>query len=390
MLFSAGKISAFRRLRSNSVGTIELWLFVSIIVAAYWQRRFLSASPHEGQKKLHQGLFWYFILLDVLILFFFLETCRYASAEDGSSFEMIIQWGVIIPLILLIWDIERGNFLQIRHQRNLIYAVFGIFLALLYLSFVRRASVWFELSLPPEATAALLLFLPVVFFEPLQRLIRRLLRQTAQTEVDRAQKLMSPINDVARLGHLDKLRLFTERWLAEQLQLAEVHLSLDLDRTPPHATAIRLSDTEESFAIHRGKQHLGSLQARPHGAMISGETSAALEFLCEQLPAAFDLCQLIEEKLQLERELAERERLALVGQMAASISHNLKNPLGSIKTILQVQLESPDLPTSLHSETQMVLDEINRLSAKLNTDIAIQPPRRAHRENGGALQSGKH
>jgi signal transduction histidine kinase len=355
-------------------GYFRLWLFLSIVVAAFWQWRFLSASPHDEQKKLHRVLFWNFILLGVFILFFLLETRRYGSADDGSSLDMIIQWGVIAPLILLIWDIPRGNFLQIRRQRNLIYAVFGIFLALLYLSFVRRASVWFEPCLPPEATAALLLFLPVVFFEPLQRLIRRLLRQTAQTEVDLAQKLMSPINEVARLGHLDKLRLFTERWLAEQLHLAEVHLSLDLDRTAPRGTAICLSGIEESFAIHRGKQHLGSLQARPHGAMISGETYAALEFLCEQLPAAFDLCRLIEEKLQLERELAERERLALIGQMAASISHNLKNPLGSIKTILQVQLESPDLPTSLRAETQMVLDEINRLSAKLNQLLQFSRP----------------
>lgn len=108
--------------------------------------------------------------------------------------------------------------------------------------------------------------------------------------------------------------------------------------------------------------------------MISGETYAALEFLCEQLPAAFDLCRLIEQKLQLERELAQRERLALVGQMAASISHNLKNPLGSIKTILQVQLESGDLPASLRSETQMVLDEINRLSSKLNQLLQFSRP----------------
>ena len=52
----------------------------------------------------------------------------------------------------------------------------------------------------------------------------------------------------------------------------------------------------------------GTCRCVAHGAMISGETFAALEFLCEQLPAAFDLCRLIEEKLQLERELAERER----------------------------------------------------------------------------------
>jgi len=60
--------------------------------------------------------------------------------------------------------------------------------------------------------------------------------------------------------------------------------------------------------------------------------------------------------------------------MAASISHNLKNPLGSIKTILQVQMESAELPASLRHETQMVLDEINRLSAKLNQLLQFSRP----------------
>ncbi len=118
----------------------------------------------------------------------------------------------------------------------------------------------------------------------------------------------------------------------------------------------------------------GILTVEPHGAALSGETRAALEFLCEQLPGAVDLCRLIEEKLQLERELAERERLALLGQMAASISHNLKNPLGSIKTILQVQMESPELPAIIRGETQIVLDEVGRLSAKLNQLLQFSRP----------------
>jgi two-component system sensor histidine kinase AtoS len=107
---------------------------------------------------------------------------------------------------------------------------------------------------------------------------------------------------------------------------------------------------------------------------LSGETRATLEFLCEQLLGALDLCRLIDEKVRLERELAERERLALLGQMAASISHNLKNPLGSIKTILQVQMENPELPPSLRDETQMVLDEVGRLSAKLNQLLQFSRP----------------
>ena len=64
------------------------------------------------------------------------------------------------------------------------------------------------------------------------------------------------------------------------------------------------------FTIVQDGKILSVLHVEPHGAGISGDTSAALESLCEQLPGAFDLCRLIEEKLQLERELAERERMA--------------------------------------------------------------------------------
>src|SRR5260370_15948569 len=60
--------------------------------------------------------------------------------------------------------------------------------------------------------------------------------------------------------------------------------------------------------------------------------------------------------------------------MAASISHNLKNPLGAIKTILQVQMENPELPGSLRGETQIVLDEIGRLSSKLNQLLQFSRP----------------
>jgi len=350
----------------------QLWLVAALGLGEYWQWRFEKTAPDLTQQVFHRTLRWNFGALTGLLVVIFGFRLFYRGADaEGSLIVMLIA---LVPLVVLITQVERFNFLQIGRQRNLIYAVFGIFLALLYLSFVRRAGQWLEPYLPPEATAALVLFLPVVFFEPLQRAIRRLLQQTAQTEVDRAQKLMGPINEVARLGDLGKLREFSQRWIAEQLQLAEVKLELENADAPARTPNAMKASSAESFEIKRGGQHLGWLHVRSHGAMISGETYTALEFLCEQLPAAFDLCRLIEEKLQLERELAERERLALVGQMAASISHNLKNPLGSIKTILQVQMESADLPASLRGETQMVLDEINRLSAKLNQLLQFSRP----------------
>ncbi|HXC49186.1 MAG TPA: ATP-binding protein [Candidatus Sulfotelmatobacter sp.] len=375
-LFAALRLGERMKLEapSHQLSTeFQVWLVLAICVATYWQWKFSRTPRDEEERKLFHAWRFDFLLLAALLPAFF-----FAQQQHGGwalfALEPVLALAVLMPFVTMIREVQRFNFLDIGRQRNLIYAVFMVFLAVLYLSLVRRASLWLDPYLPPEASAALLLFLPVVFFEPLQRLLRRSLRQTAQTEVDRAQKLMGPINAVARLGDQGKLRKFSEEWIAEQLQLAEAKFDLDGAAEASPADAGAEGGVFYAFEIRRGSEHLGSLKVRAHGAMISGETYAALEFLCEQLPGAFDLCRLIEEKLQLERELAERERLALVGQMAASISHNLKNPLGSIKTILQVQLESAELPASLRQETQMVLEEINRLSARLNQLLQFSRP----------------
>src|SRR6266700_3474854 len=351
-------------LPSNALGTsFQIWLVCALSLSAWWQWRFRRTAPDAEQKSFHRSLRTNLALIAV-----WMAVLHFVFPRMGKATEQNAE--VYITLVGLIRNVQRFNFLQIGRQRNLIFAVFAAFVALLYFSLIRRVSLWLEPYLPPEATAAMLLFLPVVLFEPLQRLVGRVLRRTAHAELDRAQRMMGPIQEVARLGDLGRLTDFIERWITEQLQVAEVKLLLGASAD---AVAGR-AEPEELFAIRQAGNAVGFLRVKAHGAMLSGETAAALEFLCEQLPGALDLCRLIEEKLQLERELAERERLALVGQMAASISHNLKNPLGSMKTILQVQMENPELPESIRGETKMVLDEIGRLSTKLNQLLQFSRP----------------
>ena len=351
-------------------GEFQLWLIASLLAAVWWQWKFAKTAPDREQKRFHSVIGS--IVLGICVLFLALMVLQYRYPGGGTAWiSSLLLILAIVPFGILIGNVQRFNFLQIGRQRNLIYAVFVTFLALLYLSLVRRASLWLDAYLPPEATAALLLFLPVAFFEPLQHTMRRLLQQTAQKELDHAHKLIGPINEAARLGDIGKLSTFSEKWIADELQLAEVKIELGKNGYRRVGSA---GNSPESFEIRRGEETLGTLRVKPHGAMISGETYAALELVSEQLPAAYDLCRSIGEKLQLERELAERERLALVGQMAASVSHNLKNPLGSIKTILQVQLENPAMPAAMREETQMVLDEIGRLSAKLNQLLQFSRP----------------
>lgn len=360
-------------LPANSLGMgFQIWLVGGLLLSAFWQRRFAKAAPDEEQKSFHNALQFYlaWVAIWVVALHFGFTRLTGFTEQNAGIITTMVACFALAPLVALIRNVQRFNFLQIGRQRNLIYAVFATFFGLLYLSFVRRISQWIEPYLPPEATAAILLFAPVVFFEPLQRLMRTILRTTAHSEMDRAQRMMAPIQEVARLGNLEKLQNFIEKWLSEQFQLAELKLVMDCGDSADAGQ----HPWDDVFEIKSSGHLVGTLWVKRHGAMLSGETAAALEFLCEQLPGALDLCRLIEEKLLLERELAERERLAALGQMAASISHNLKNPLGSMKTILQVQLENPEMPESMRAETKMILEEIGRLSAKSNQLLQFSRP----------------
>jgi signal transduction histidine kinase len=346
------------------------WLLLALLIGLAWQLRFRASAPDRRQRQFHTQLAALFPVISIGVLYLHFFQREGIRAEVTSTVLALLA---ILPFATMIEMVYRHNFLNIGRQRNLVYAVSATFLALLYLALVRRVSTWLAPQIPPEASASILLFVLVIFIEPLQRVLGKRLQETAQREMDRVQRLMGEGQQVARLGDMPQLLRVIEDRLRQEFEFADAALTLqDVDLEGQVGPGIkRLKD---SFPIRQGERIVATLGIEPHGAMISGETRAALELLCEQLSGALDLCRLIGEKVRLERELAEGERMAMLGQMAASISHNLKNPLGSMKTILQVQMESPELPESLRGETQIVLDEIGRLSTKLNQLLRFSRP----------------
>ncbi len=373
--------------KSLGQGFAHLYAY-SLLWSAVWDFRFYRNAPNRPERGFY-GLLSVVLgvaCLGVVSLYVLPLPLSPAAAQ---WFGVALSILPVVPLGALIYMVWRHNFLQIGRQKNLVYAVSSTFLALLYLSLVRRVSGWLEPILPPEASASILLFALVPFIEPLQRILGRTLEETAHRELDRVQRLTGEIQQEAKQGDVAGLVRLIERRAKEEFELASAQVVLTgryrekaLDLTSDSVgrasfadmALAKATDAPNCFHIGPGDQPYGFLSVQTHGAFLSGETTAALEFLCEQLPNALELCLLIEEKLRLERELAERERLAVLGQMAASISHNLKNPLGSIKTILQVQMENPELPATIRGETKIVLEEIGRLSAKLNQLLQFSRP----------------
>ena len=291
---------------------------------------------------------------------------------DGAAIALILLG--VLPGALLLYYAVRRNFLEYGAQRNLMYALPATFLALMYLALVRRVSGWLEPVLPPEATASVLLFVLIFLFEPLERAIGPVLHRQLAERMDRVQKLTSQLQQEARQGKVMHLVAEAERRVREEFGLAAVRVSIPRDAALNALEAPGGLGHTARMRLMKDGQEIGVLEAATTGSYLTGETTAALEFLAEQLPGMVDLARLIEDKLWLERELAERERMAVLGQMAASVSHNLRNPLSSMKTVLQVQLENPDLPLDVRRDCTLIVGEIDRMSAKLTQLLHYAKP----------------
>src|SRR4029434_2512527 len=68
-----------------------------------------------------------------------------------------------------------------------------------------------------------------------------------------------------------------------------------------------------------------------------------------------------EENARRERNLTERERLAVLGQMAATVAHEIKNPLSAIKSIAQVMGEDETLSREYSRDLSLIVGETDRL-----------------------------
>lgn len=355
-----------------------VWSSAAVLVSGVFHLGF--ARRVEGLRgALHRTLAWTFAAIGLLTLYTYAagEGRSYAAGVALATAAIVAS---VIPGVLLAYGILRHNLFLLGSQRQLIYAVTATFLALLYLGVVRRISAWAEPVLPPEATVSILLFVLLLFFEPLRRSLGRLLERALRTEVSRLEQLAADAQSIARAGDLARLGEFVARRAAGEFGLAGARLvHPEAGGNPAPRPGAR------RFQLDRRDEAAGWLEVESGGAPLAPETAAALELLAERLAGAVYLCRLIEEKVRLERELAERERLALVGQLAASISHNLKNPLGAMKTILQVQLEKPELPAGLRRDCEMVVAEIDRLSGKLAQLLRFARP--AVRPGDGALST---
>ncbi|MBF0406618.1 MAG: HAMP domain-containing protein [Candidatus Riflebacteria bacterium] len=76
----------------------------------------------------------------------------------------------------------------------------------------------------------------------------------------------------------------------------------------------------------------------------------------------------------IEQQLYHADKLSSIGQLAASVAHEIKNPLASIKTLGQLLQEETDVNDSRREYIDVIVSEVNRLNGVVEQLLRYAKP----------------
>jgi len=315
----------------------------------------------------------------------------------GSYLDTIARLSSLVPTTIIAYYIYRYRYLELVIRQSLVYAVFAAVVMMIYVYGIRRFSLALEArtSLRSEVVEAVLILGLMFLAGPLRRFTEHYLQRLFVREVGLYRELVAQVGaGAAKAGGYSELAYFVrfaEERIAESLALSDVRLIPCAGAEGPVAELCRYSEVgqwtqiEDSvwlervkalacYALWREGRVVGLLVIGGDQADLTVEKREVLSVLAGHLAVAIENCQLLEDKVKLERKLAARERLAALGQMAATVAHEIKNPLSSIKSIAQVMREDEAVSRGYGRDLDLITGEIDRLTRSVSQLLSFSRP----------------
>ncbi|HEU4390021.1 MAG TPA: ATP-binding protein [Blastocatellia bacterium] len=342
------------------------------------------------------------IMLIAIGVFEFLVVGVLGHASSSDPLWVVYMLMSLMPPFTVAHYIYRYHPFQLVIKDSLVYAAFALIFIMVYTYGVRYL-MSFLTSEYSNVVEAVLILAMVVLAGPVVRLINRAVQVLFAREIGLYRDVVRQVTTgVAGLTDLDSLVRYAEATIQNGLDLKRVRIvPLGSDAAPDglesglaeriterHEDVIQYGDelkelgATAAYALRRENRLVGLMLITAEARTLTSEKHAVLEVLSGQVAIAIESCRLVEDKVRLERELASRERLALLGQMAATVAHEVKNPLSSIKSIAQVMREDESL-SEHEGGLKLIVSEIDRLNRTVSQLLAFSRPSSA---NGAAAQ----
>ena len=158
-----------------------------------------------------------------------------------------------------------------------------------------------------------------------------------------------------------------EQWAVRVLALEAESELTQIEDEP----LLRERGWEVAYPLRRDERVVGLMLIDAAPESLTYEVRSSLELLAGQVAIAIEDSRLVEENVRLERRIAQSERLAALGRMAATVAHEVKNPLSAIKSIAQVLREDDYLKREYARDLELIVGETDRLSRSVTQMLSF-------------------
>ncbi len=391
---------------SQFVLPFAVWIVYSLAVVAITELLVARRAASPSERRILHTLAGSFIAIAVLILAA-LGLGLGKGTVAGQYLQTFANLGSLLPSALLAYYIYRYRFLELIIKESLIVATFAAMVLAVYLYGIRRISDWANsrYGLRAGVIEAILILALTLLAAPLRGWLERRFRALFERETALYREVVANVGAHAgRYRRLSELVAFIESQTASALSLRRVKIVLhetdedSLEKNPDESRWIesllsrarpaRVTMLEDdvffgeqkynvAYVLRREDRDAGLILIEASPNALTPDVRAVLEVLAGQVAIAVEDCRLAEENLRLERKVAAGERLAALGQMAATVAHEVKNPLSAIKSIAQVMSEDEALNSRHARDLSLIVGETDRLSKSVTQLLSFaskQPP----------------
>jgi signal transduction histidine kinase len=371
------------------------WIAYVLGLIAVTELLIARNSTNRSEQRIMGTLAASFVTIGIVILAA-LALGLGEGTQVGEYLKTVANLGSLLPSVLLAYYIYRYRYLELIIEESLIVATFAAVVLTIYIYGIRTIGDWMtsRYGVRQGVVEALLILGLTLVAAPMRRGLERRFHRLFEREAALYRDVVARIGSHAgQYKQLPELLHFVEERTTEALGLRRVQISVSNDPgTDGHHTddndggvepwVTELLTTAErnewapvedhpllsehgfqlAYPLRREDRVSGVLFIEATSASLTADTRAVLEVLAGQVAVAIEDCRLVEENVRLERRVAEGAHLAALGQMAATVAHEVKNPLSAIKSIAQVMREDQGLGAEYARDLSLIVGETDRLS----------------------------
>ena len=378
-----------------------LWVAYTLAVVAITELLVASRALSLSERRILRTLAVSFIAIAVLIL----GSLGFGLGKGtvvGLYLQTFANLGSLLPSALLAYYIYRYRYLELIIKESLIVATFAAVVLAVYLFGIRRIGEWANAryGLRAGVVEAILILALTLLAAPLRSWLEKSFRVLFERETALYREVVAQVGShVGQFRKLPELLSFIESQTAHALSLSRIRILVQsnedekrplrrsdermlLAKSQTAGAAIYENDVDLrehgydiGYALRREDRNLGLMLIEGSPNALTSDVRAVLEVLAGQVAIAIEDFRLIEENVRLERKVAEGERLAALGQMAATVAHEVKNPLSAIKSIAQVMSEDEGLKNQHARDLSLIVSETDRLSKSVTQLLSFASKR---------------